>query len=594
MKRFLLCLLSAAILLSFTGCSEERQRIPFMTTEEEQDPSSTISSEKEDLGPSTAVMPPALRIEDLPAPVGNPEIVTDAESGTKHTIVVDAGADGRTKTTNCFDENGDLEWWTAYEYSSKGIEASAVTRGPDNTFLWQEDFFYDEDGIRTSMNHVGADRNLEYSYEYYQNGATSRYITYHPNKELSEIFEYDEEGKEIRRAVYSEDGALLQEFVNGKEVIQVPETLDEVFALLNEPCEDFERVYQSCMEAIEERRQQEEWGALCSKVSATFDYLRSPVYQLYEVYKLKMGTPDYSFDSYVNIVKEGIQPQLLMTVYSLGNHLDGFYALWLPKAYASATSDRFFGGLIDDGNDTYQLDWSHPALWQFVQVRYGVEAWRVYTEAIAALPEEETDENAFRAQITELVCTEAGVTDEELLSTYTEHIDAERERIAAANAHQNGDPIRILILDESDTVRGDTITADLLMNTDKRERILSRAEEVWNIFPTYHKGDFDVTSYPDLADVIIELNVSYPYAGRYYYSDGTPADVYNTVMDVTAIDTRDDTTASVRFSHIAGDTVSVSGGTEIYMYVPRASEEEWASDAAAFADQVFAWYAPNE
>ena len=106
----------------------------------------------------------------------------------------------------------------------------------------------------------------------------------------------------------------------------------------------------------------------------------------------------------------------------------------------------------------------------------------------------------------------------------------------------------------------------------------------------YRTDKFMLTSYPRLADVILELNVTHPFAGHYQYSDGTPADVWNTVITLTAYRVGTDDSASVVFSHTAGQTVSVTGGTKIYMRIPNLEDEEYKADAQAFIDAIIAWF----
>ena len=388
-------------------------------------------------------------------------------------------------------------------------------------------------------------------------------------------------------AAYREE---MEEIARRKK--EMPDDPAEIFTLLNETEDDFAWLYQIYMETIDERGITEEWDAFGANISAAFDYFRSPMQQLYETYELKLGSLDGA--PYVGIVREGIRPELLMDVYTPGNYLEEIRPLWLPEAYKEATSGKTFGGLTDDGNGTYQADWSHPLLWKFVQEEYDVEAWRIYTEACAETGEEEAGGADFHQQITELVCAGAGVSGEELLEAYGALVEEEKERIAQRNVHEEGSPVRILIVDESKTIMGDTITPELLADSGDRKSILNRAGNTLDIFRKHRAGDFVVTGYPELADVVIKLKTTYPYAGKYAYSSGTRADVYNTVMDITAIDTRDNKTKTVRLGHYAGNRVSVRGGTKIYMYDPRPDEEKWSSSAASFADQVYEWYAGNE
>ena len=153
------------------------------------------------------------------------------------------------------------------------------------------------------------------------------------------------------------------------------------------------------------------------------------------------------------------------------------------------------------------------------------------------------------------------------------------------------DLIRILVVDYSKTIWNETINHSMLLDDpDNAERMVERAE-------TMIEGLFEdctdricLTSYPDLADVVLEIRTEYPYAGKYYYSDGTPAKVWNTSITLKAINQRGKGEASATFKHSAGDTVSVTGGTEIYMTEPDLTEDEHVSKAEKFTNTVLSWF----
>ena len=99
-----------------------------------------------------------------------------------------------------------------------------------------------------------------------------------------------------------------------------------------------------------------------------------------------------------------------------------------------------------------------------------------------------------------------------------------------------------------------------------------------------------LTSYPELADVVLEILTTYPFAGQYKYSSGTLAQVWNTVVAINAYDMRGGNSASATFKHLAGQTVSVSGGTKIYMRIPELTDEKYSADAQAFVQTIFSWF----
>ena len=159
-----------------------------------------------------------------------------------------------------------------------------------------------------------------------------------------------------------------------------------------------------------------------------------------------------------------------------------------------------------------------------------------------------------------------------------------------------GEAIRILVVDKSWEVRGYEITQQLLLNDAERVKwIIDRDQTVYKgLFSGGNKKKVMLTSYPQLADVVLEINTTYPSAGQYKYSNGTTARVWNTVVTLTAYDMRgeqpEQRTATATFRHEAGKSVTVSGGSKIYLKVPDLTKEEYKADAQTFADTIFSWF----
>ena len=153
------------------------------------------------------------------------------------------------------------------------------------------------------------------------------------------------------------------------------------------------------------------------------------------------------------------------------------------------------------------------------------------------------------------------------------------------------DPILVLVVDYSKTIWNETIKRSMLLeDPDTAERMVDRAEEmIYGLFIDY-SDIVSLTSYPELADVILEIRAEYPYAGKYYYSDGTPAKVWNTSITLKAINQRGKGETSATFKNNAGDTVSVYGGTEIYMEEPDLRDDEYSGKAEKFAKTVLSWF----
>ena len=203
----------------------------------------------------------------------------------------------------------------------------------------------------------------------------------------------------------------------------------------------------------------------------------------------------------------------------------------------------------------------------------------------------------FCNQLTETISQKIGIDTDAIEEAYLAHLQDIADEVDAAAAREESKPFRVLVVDSSETFRGDEITRELLASEEESmsANVIERDQQIYEdvfgpIDSNYRTDKFMLTSYPRLADVILELNVTHPYAGHYQYSDGTPADVWNTVITLNAYRVGTDDSASVVFSHLAGETVSVTGGTKIYMRIPNLEDEEYRADAQAFIDAIIAWF----
>ena len=455
------------------------------------------SEENVDEAPKTATEPPALHKDDLPNPIGSPDVILWGEEDCE--VILDQGEDGLTLTKNGFDENGDLIWWEAFEFNADGLPVKGTTRDPDGEILRWEKLGYYLDFNSDSTIYDSADVvRAEYSYRS-EDGSIGHVTLYDENGKKQLYVAYDSDGSERSREEYDENGELIREYRDGYLAMEFPDSELDVLKLLNEtPDEDFEEVFASCIHHMEEAGQKDRFDELCKTVSATLDYIGTPMQALYEQYRLCLGIYNMYFSDIRDMVEEGLNPKLQEAIYQEGCSLDYAGTAWIPELFDQALPDT---------------------------------------------PPEEKEE-------------------------YSQ--------------------IRIVYLDSSSAIYDKEMTLENLSIDYVASNVCDQMQELLDgIFGNdprvIMEGD------PAQADVILNVNVSYSFAGTYYYEDGSPANVYATQWDITATDRRSDKSASVRFAREPGDTLY--GHTEnVYMSTPDFEEEPYRSDADAFADTIYGWY----
>ena len=569
--------------------------------------------------PHTAESAPALTLAELPNPQGEGTRETNPESGAVTILIEDLGEDGHTRTMNCFDEEGNLLWYESYEYDEAEQVIASYRKDAEEITLSRETFLYENGALCERNYYESFDtgegffiEEIVFTESYYPNGTLSELKNYFRGSEdVKEVYAFSEDGAETYHAVYDIQGKLLEEYIDGKKVILLPDTALEIFQMLNETPEDeFEETWEACQEHIEEKNLTEDWEKLCHTLSGLLDeYNGSSLYWLREEYGLKLFTNGrykfayrnntYCQDTLEPLVEAGeISPLLFAKVYRMGCYLDFGGTIWLPMEFSIAMSDGSVGGisLSDDGTERL-LDWSNNDLRAFAMNSWNIDPLPDYQAAKEAIPDDGMDYAEFCNQLTETISQKIGIDTDAIEEAYLAHLQDIADEVDAAAAREEGKPFRVLVVDSSETFRGDEITRELLaseeesMSADVVDRDQQIYEDVFGpIDSNYRTDKFMLTSYPRLADVILELNVTHPFAGHYQYSDGTPADVWNTVITLTAYRVGTDDSASVVFSHTAGQTVSVTGGTKIYMRIPNLEDEEYKADAQAFIDAIIAWF----
>ena len=554
MRRVFAVILSLLMILQLTACGagslptqsskDNKTDRPSGSRAETAAPVTTApvtepETEPPHIPPRTAQEPPSQTLRGLSHLSGVEEYWTDPETDREHIVFEDLGEDGHTRTMNCFDESGNLLWWEAFEYDENEQVAAVLRWRPDEMKLISREDLTRENGVLTGMKHyecyypeTGGQMEAYMTFEesYYPDGNVHFHMTFYPFLELGEYYiehqyEYAEDGQEVYHVLYDPYGGILEEYAYGEKVLHLPDTVAEIYKLLNEASEEeFETLWDACQKHLAEKNLTKSWEKLCHTFSGLMDIYHGSsgqemIYQLREEYGLKLfqnaskagglyrNNPPSLYDVLTSIKEDKVSLKLFAKIYYPGCCSDLGGTIWLPALY-----------------DEYRQ--------------------KMPTEGDAAVPREP------------------------------------------------GAPIRILIIDSSDSIRGNEMNEELfLSDTEKTGWIIDRAETL--LKGLFHGQDVKkvvLTSYPELADVVLEILTTYPFAGQYKYSSGTLAQVWNTVVAINAYDMSGGNSASATFKHLAGQTVSVSGGTKIYMRIPELTDEKYSADAQAFVQTIFSWF----
>ncbi len=118
--------------------------------------------------------------------------------------------------------------------------------------------------------------------------------------------------------------------------------------------------------------------------------------------------------------------------------------------------------------------------------------------------------------------------------------------------------------------------------------ISDRARSVWSGLFGEAVGDTVFwTAYPELADVLLTIDVSYPAAGHYSGS-ATQASVFGCKLVVTAENAVTGESISRSFSNMPGsNTKAPIGSTIVWMELPDLRQD---TKAAAFVQQLLSWF----
>lgn len=334
------------------------------TTKATSTPKATVSeAPKATPTPGTAKKPAALNKQDIVHATGVMDSYFDPETGKYFEVIEDAGEDGSSRTMNCFDDEGKLVWWESYAYDSDYRVSEIIRREPvNNNLISRKVLYYNGDDIeRMNLYEAGpvkSGKQEEFKVleeTYYLGGALHTKVTYYPYPEIKrytpkERFEYAEDKSETYHALYLQNGDVDEEYINGEKVFRVPDTVTEMFTVLNEATdEDFENIWRSCEKKIEQNSLKEDWESLCIVFSGYHDSYGTAVTRLRDEYGLKLfatkssGASFYKDDtvSYKSILKyiedEKVNPLLFKKVYREGCYPELGGTLWLPAEYKEAT-----------------------------------------------------------------------------------------------------------------------------------------------------------------------------------------------------------------------------------------------------------------
>ena len=165
----------------------------------------------------------------------------------------------------------------------------------------------------------------------------------------------------------------------------------------------------------------------------------------------------------------------------MGCYLDFGGTVWLPQQMSMAMSDNTVGGLTASDDGRLMLDWPANELRAYTMNTYGVDPAPIYKEAKEAIPEDGMDYVLFCDQVTASVAEAAGTDADTLAQAYLAYLQEVAEDLDARRVRGEGEPIRILILDSSETIMGTEITTQMLSDpeTSEADDIVKRAETIY-------------------------------------------------------------------------------------------------------------------
>ena len=549
MKKVLALIMSLILIVPLAACGESG--VPTRAPQNQettapsgsQAPITTAAPQTEPqtkpphVSPQTAQFPPAQTLKEMTHLSGVTEIWVDPASGREYLVWEDLGEDGHTRTMNCFDDDGQLLWWETFEYDEEEQPIRKYRLDPDKTHVLMKEELYYENGVLVRMEH---------------------YDGFYP------------EGDQLELSLTREESYFPNGNVNFC-VTFYPVQIYGVYALEHqyEYDENGQELHHILFDPYGGIMEESYYGEKVIQVPDSVG----------RIYDLLNGTREEDFEKVWTACMEKIAKK---------NMTEDWEALC-----------RDFSAVVDeyDGSALYRLREEY-GLGLFLSSRAG-SLYRFkarYRGEVVTSVKDGTVNPLLRERIYRPNCwLDFGGT-----LWLTEEYEQRMSELAGSSfepyARADGDPIRILVVDDSSTIRGDEINAEIFSDKKQVERIVERAETMLSgLFAGKEEEQLILVSYPEAADVVIRIDTAYPFAGQYKYSDGTIANVWNTVVTLTAYDMRGAQGAEQRsvtetFKHLAGETVTTYGGTLIYMNVPDLTEVQYLSAVQAFVETIFSWF----
>lgn len=517
------------------GTQSEGTKKPTATVEAGKDTETEAGKEKSTptVSPTsvpqqkTAERPAAINRNEVAHASGVTEEWTEPETGKLCTVVEDLGEDSYTRTMNCFNEDGYLVWWESFAYNFESRVSEVIRREPVNNDLISRKVLYYNDDYVSSMVLYEAVSSKSGINEEYK----TREETYYPS------------GKVHVQTIY-----YPYEYFN-RYIPQERIEYDE------EGTESYHAFYDESGEIHDEYINGEKTFRVPDKVTEMFSVLND--------------APDEDFEGLWNACQKKINEKSLTDQ-------------WNTLCEVVSASINQEGKALTRLRDEYGLKLFAT---KSSSNKFYRDVTSSYKNVIKYIEENEVNPLLYEKVYRESAYPDVGGT----LWLPAEYKEATKSLKRAER--NDGDMIRILVIDYSDTIWTNPISRDLLLEDTKySERMIERAEIILNGLFSSVSGKICFTSYPELADVVFEIRTEYPFAGQYRYTNGSIASVWNLSMEVTAVNMRGKGEVSATFENKAGTSISSKGGSKIYMRVPDVTKDAYRDKAENFTNTVLSWF----
>ena len=175
-----------------------------------------------------------------------------------------------------------------------------------------------------------------------------------------------------------------------------------------------------------------------------------------------------------------------------------------------------------------------------------------------------------------------------------EEYKAVEETLKQPTERTAGTPIRVLIVDCSETIENVPINRELFAaNSNNSKKVVGRSE---NLFSALFHGAAEKlrpVSYPELADIVVKITVTYPFKGAYSVNYGSGyVKVWNTDVTITAVNRWTGEAVEAYFSNKAPQSLVLSNVHDDYfMDIPRLKDDSrFTDDAKRLAQDILAWF----